>query len=1038
MPASSYDVVCLPIIKWRHRFQRPQQISRLFAQNGHRVFYVDLDFGKFRIERAEPGVFVTRLPGPKTIDRFRQTLDADDVQTCLAGLVRLASERNIERAVLMVQQPFWAELALAVGRTLGWKIVFDCMDEHEGLTVLNPDMLADETMLAGSADLVLVSSQKLRAKHEKTARRLLFLPSAADFSHFSQAPDRNPLRSVRRPIICYYGAIMEWFDVEMVRTIAASRPDWSIVLIGNVDIPVEPLKKLRNVRFLGEKPYAELPGYLHQFDVCLIPFRLTPIIQAANPAKFYEYLSAGKPVVATPMPELQPMQRLFYAAGSGQEAIGQIKKALAENCPARIAERQTWARGQTWQARYAELSDAIDAIDGLVSIIIVSCRNLDGLKQCLESIERETGCLCYEIVVVDDASGDDVRTFLRDEAGRNPRLRLVFNDENVGFARAGNQGLAAISPDARYVVLLNDDIVVTPGWMSGLVKRTRDGQVGLVGPATPSNGEANPAAAAQASGDLEAMNRAAAETVRGRSGLSFDVPHLPMNCVAFRRDLLTQIGPLDEAFGVGVLEDADYSMRVRNAGYRVVCAQDVFVHHLGRASSAESNKDRCRRVSVAGQETYEDKWGVKWRPPTARLDLQSEVAAARHRPVSSAVATSGRLASPAKASVVIINYNGREHFDQCLHSLAKTEQPRGGLEIVVVDNGSTDDSLTHLKNNHPAVKICEAGCNLGFSKAANLGAAKATGDYVVFLNNDMRVAPDWLTRLLSAFEIDPQVGAACSLSLNWEGTDIDFAGRPDDVFAMRYEPAETALKPGYASDRYLLALSGGSLAVRRDFFFEMGGFDPRFFMYHEDVDFGWRLWGRGYRSMLCAKSIVYHRGGASSRKLGNRFLYSLGQKHGLWTILKNADDEHVADLLRSFIYLLFETGRWSREISETFFSIYDEFQAGLSSVLSERRKIQAARSVGDDKIFASVGHPIGWLAASPQFQKATARVHELTADMTVDWHDPAAVGNAIVRWCRASAAVVDELSEMWRENAAFKNRRAAETSHYARSSGPTR
>ena len=150
----------------------------------------------------------------------------------------------------------------------------------------------------------------------------------------------------------------------------------------------------------------------------------------------------------------------------------------------------------------------------------------------------------------------------------------------------------------------------------------------------------------------------------------------------------------------------------------------------------------------------------------------------------------------------------------------------------------------------------------------------------------------------------------------------------------------------------------------------------------------------------------------------------MGLKHGLWTILKNADDQHVADLLRSFIYLLFETGRWCNEVPETLFAIFDEFQAGLSSVLSERRQIQAARTVSDDKIFAFVGHPIGWLVTSPQFQKATARVRERTADVTVDWHDPAAVLNAVVKWCQVSAAVVDELSAMWLENAAFKNRRA--------------
>ena len=239
----------------------------------------------------------------------------------------------------------------------------------------------------------------------------------------------------------------------------------------------------------------------------------------------------------------------------------------------------------------------------------------------------------------------------------------------------------------------------------------------------------------------------------------------------------------------------------------------MFVHHVGRASIAKADQHRCRRLLAADTKTYEDKWGVKWRTAhrAPRFAERSRRGAKSSR--LRAAAASGGLTAPAKVSVVIINYNGREHFDPCLQSLAKTEKPPGGIEIVVVDNGSTDGSVTFLKNNYPQVKIYEAGSNLGFSKAANLGAAKATGEFVVFLNNDVRVASDWLTHLLAAFTLDPQVGAACSLILKWDGTDVDFAGRPDDALNMRYELAETVLKPSYATDCYLFFLSGGSLAV---------------------------------------------------------------------------------------------------------------------------------------------------------------------------------------------------------------------------------
>jgi glycosyltransferase involved in cell wall biosynthesis len=182
---------------------------------------------------------------------------------------------------------------------------------------------------------------------------------------------------------------MDWFDADMVYQAAIARPYWSFVLIGNVDTSsVKPLQQLPNVRFIGEQHYARLPGYLQQFDVALIPFKLTPIIQSTNPVKFYEYLSAGKPVVSVPMPELLPYQDFFYPAIDGQTLISQVEKALQENSPALISARLAWACQNTWQARYEALSSAIDDLHGLVSIVIVSYNNLDHMRAHLDSFYR--------------------------------------------------------------------------------------------------------------------------------------------------------------------------------------------------------------------------------------------------------------------------------------------------------------------------------------------------------------------------------------------------------------------------------------------------------------------------------------------------------------------------------------------------------------------------------------------------------------------------------------------------------------------------
>jgi polysaccharide pyruvyl transferase CsaB len=366
---TAYDVICFPIIEWEHRFQRPQQLATRFAQHGHRVFYLHLTFhdGGSDVEwrQVAERIFQIQLPGPTDLDRFFEPLPTELQEQCLRVLDDFCAQASIRDAICMVQLPFWTPVAVGLRDRYGWKIVYDCMDEHSGLTILQPEMLQDEVKLAQGADLVLTSSQKLWDKHAGQTSRLLMLRNATDFDHFNRPAAGRELGHLPRPIIGYYGAIMEWFDAELVSVAAATRPDWSFVLIGSIDTPsVEPLRRLPNVHFLGEQPYSRLPAYLQQFDVCLIPFKLTPIIQSTNPVKFYEYLSAGKPVVATLLPELLPYQEFFYPAHNAQELVSCIEQALREDSLARKAARIEWARQQTWQARYELLSRAIEDLRG--------------------------------------------------------------------------------------------------------------------------------------------------------------------------------------------------------------------------------------------------------------------------------------------------------------------------------------------------------------------------------------------------------------------------------------------------------------------------------------------------------------------------------------------------------------------------------------------------------------------------------------------------------------------------------------------------
>jgi GT2 family glycosyltransferase/glycosyltransferase involved in cell wall biosynthesis len=619
------DVICFPIIDWDFRFQRSQQLLTQFARNGHRVFYVRTTFQSESprpvVTELAEGVYGVQLPGPPHLNLYRDTMEGDAIEGALGALEHLRRVAGVRNAICMVSLPFWGNLALAARARWSWRVVYDCMDDHSGFSTNGPDMLREERVLSAESDLVLTSSQMLYERIAPVAHRTVLLRNAADFEHFSSDPGTRPLGETEGPVIGYFGAISEWFDVEMVYRAAAARPDWTFVLIGDTfGADVEWLRSLRNVRLLGEQLYATLPGYLHQFDVACIPFRVTPLTLATNPVKFYEYLSGGKPVVSVDLPELGPYREHYYSA-TPDDFVNQIELAMAEDSPERRRARIDFAREQSWAHRYAGLVEEIRDWYPKASVVILTY-TIDPtyIRLCLESIWAETRYPNYEVVVVDNGSAQEVLDYLSAAAVTEPRLRAIFNEENFGFAKGNNIGIQACS-DAEVVVLLNDDTMVTPGWLSRLVRYLSDERIGMVGPVT--NWTGNEARIEIGYRDVADMKDFAERYTREHLGQSFDIGVLAMFCVGIRKRLLDRLGGLDERFGIGMFEDDDYAMRVRKSWYRVVCAEDVFVHHWGRASMSRLDRVEYRRLFERNKRYFEDKWGP-WAPHRPREGLREE------------------------------------------------------------------------------------------------------------------------------------------------------------------------------------------------------------------------------------------------------------------------------------------------------------------------------------------------------------------------------------------------------------------------------
>ncbi|MCX7851955.1 MAG: glycosyltransferase, partial [Caldilineales bacterium] len=210
------------------------------------------------------------------------------------------------------------------------------------------------------------------------------------------------------------------------------------------------------------------------------------------------------------------------------------------------------------------------------------------------------------------------------------------------------------------------------------------------------------------------------------------------------------------------------------------------------------------------------------------------------------------------ASVIIANWNGARHLRVCLESLRRQTHP--DFEVIVVDNGSTDDSVAMVQREYPEVRLLALPENCGFVVACNRGAALAQGEVLVMLNNDTEAEPGWLEALCRALEAHPEAGAAASKLLLFDRRDtLHSAG---DILGPDFMPANRGVwevdRGQYDHDRWVFGACGGAAAYRRTVWEQLGGFDERLYMYLEDVDLAWRMQRAGWRTLFVPEARVYH------------------------------------------------------------------------------------------------------------------------------------------------------------------------------------
>ncbi|MCC7496092.1 MAG: glycosyltransferase [Bryobacterales bacterium] len=625
-PQQKTDYIIFPVVDFHFRFQRPQQLARQWAQRGHRIFWINPGHFlaaqwpiPYNCRRLEPSIFDLSLRGD-AFDIYLGELTPATVEQYLEAFRQFYRDFAISDSVLIVQLPCWRRLVEALRAEFGPLVVYDCMDDWESFQHVGGFARSEEPALARDATLLLVTAERLKKKFAARGLEPVLVRNAVDLDFYRASTAAGLLGNIPRPIAGFFGAIAEWFDLELMEQVARSRPQYSFVLIGEVyKQDVSRLQSLSNVHLPGAQPYERIPGYLRDFDACLIPFRISDVTRATDPVKLYEYFAYGKPVVSTQLEELHQCSDLLYMAASAPEFASRLDAAIAESDPGLVRRRIEFAAANTWSHRAGAIEEAIRLRSPLISVLIVTYDSAEFVGPCLDSIRRHTSYANYEVVIVDNASTDATPELCRQFAANDPRIRFFALDTNRGFA--GGNNYAAAHAAGEFVVLLNADTMVTSGWLTRLRNHLLAGpSVGLVCAVTNFSG--NETKVSINCANQQQMEWSAMERATDFYRQSFELTMAPLFCVMVRKSLFDELGGLDERYGAGMFEDDDFSFKARRAGKRVIAAEDCYVHHFGQGSFSQLSSDRYQELFDRNRQAFEEKWGVAWTPHRSRPDVR--------------------------------------------------------------------------------------------------------------------------------------------------------------------------------------------------------------------------------------------------------------------------------------------------------------------------------------------------------------------------------------------------------------------------------
>ncbi len=303
-------------------------------------------------------------------------------------------------------------------------------------------------------------------------------------------------------------------------------------------------------------------------------------------------------------------------------------------------------------------------------------------------------------------------------------------------------------------------------------------------------------------------------------------------------------------------------------------------------------------------------------------------------------------------SVVIPNWNGRHFLQSCLDSLLA--QSYGDIEIIVVDNASSDGSQALIEGSYQQVKLITLPTNRGFTGACNIGMDTAAGEIIALLNNDTEVEASWAKEIMDAFRRHPEVGMVASKMLLFDRRDhFHTAG---DCFGVDGSAGNRGAwekdQGQYQNEEYVFGACGGSAAYRKSMLEQIGLFDDDFFFLLEDVDLSWRAQLAGYKVLYVPTAVVYHHLSATGGGVTASFHDG---RNSVWVLTKNLPLplllKHWRKIVGRYLNMAWQALRaWRGAEARARLRGTAMGLLTIGSAIRKRRQVQATKSVSDDYI----------------------------------------------------------------------------------------